>query len=144
MAGQFNNNTGRPPMRPLFNNFTQMRPYQTAPQLFRPSAQKPKPRPGTINKQINYINRPQFETGKRPPMPINAYDAAKRQRNFNIQTNSKDSRETEETVLTIDNIEQMVAAHDEQIQYEDTLEKYANAINEVDKEPHYDYPYLNF
>jgi hypothetical protein len=95
------------------------------------------------SRQINYINRPQFDaSGKRPPIPIT--DPAKRQRNFNIQTEIKQQTEAEQGAPTMADYEQTLAEQDEQIDYEQTLGEYTEVIDSNDQEPEHDYSYLNF
>lgn len=116
----------------------------------RPIATKPQPRPEPMDidrsihsRQINYMNRPQIDaTGNRPSIPI--VEAAKRQRNFNIQTEAEQQTETEQEAPTMTDYEQTFAEQEEQTDYEETLNEYTEIVNSNDQEQQYDYTYLNF
>ena len=140
------------PFRP--NPKWQMPPHQQAP--MRPTGPRTQPRPDPMDvdksiqiRQVNYINRPHFDTGKRPPqLPSN--DPNKRPRNFNIQTESEEQTETQtetyttEANVTMTGYEQSMIEHEQQNDYEETLQEYTTSIEEKDAEYQYDYTYLNF
>ena len=135
------------PTRP--NLMRQMASYQQPPLL--PLAPKPQPKPEPVDvdrsnqtKQVNYMNRPQFDIGKRPPQPLN--DTNKKQRYFNIETDTNQQAEANntETNTDMDNYEQEIAEVEVQNSYDENLVEYAEMINETDTENQYDYTYLNF
>jgi len=157
----------RPPQYPQiiqpqnYNNFGQQRPLamprqydtnQNRQQQFappRPMAPKPQPRPEPMDvdtsirsRMVNYMNRPQFELGKRPPGPMP--DATKRQRNFNIQTDDSEPTEMQsaETHATMAEYAQAVADQEDGTQ-DETLDEYIDGYDN-DENTQYDSSAMNF
>lgn len=136
--------------RPFQNR--QLPPQLSAPP--RPQAPKPLPRPEPMDvdpsvqtRMVNYMNRPRFEPGKRPPGPIP--DGMKRQRNFNIQTTTEENEtRPTETPLTMTDYEQAMAEYEDYNNLDDNLDDYVDQIDEADADnnsyDYYDDAALNF
>jgi len=112
----------------------------------RPLAAKPQPRPEPMDidrtlqtKQINYMNKPgRFDTGKRPPNPIN--ETAKKSRNFNIQSATGTSTEVKEESPSLEDYEQTLKTQEETpTEFHETLSDFCDTIEQADQEYPYDY-----
>jgi len=150
------------PQQQNYTNFGQQRqfaaprqydPNQYRQQQFtppRPTAPKPLPKPEPMDvdrsirsRMVDYMNRPQFELGKRPPGPMP--DTQKRQRNFNIQTNENGQNEMQpaDTYATMAEYEEAIADQIDEETRDETLDEYIGSYDNEETE-HYDNSGMNF
>lgn len=128
-------------------NFGYQQQYPMPPS--RPIAPKPLPRPEPMDvdpsirtRMVNYINRPNFEVGKRPPAPT--AQPEKRQRNFNIELNTI-GNDGNYTDTNLEQYEQTIETVEASNEYDEDLDDYVAQVEENDNDGNYlDYSDLHF